>query len=189
MTLFLILAPFGTFAALMLVASSAVSVFAAAAVALAVVIYDVIRGGSFKMLAVGSVVLFAGIGCGILSVDGHWSQVAVRLAVDGGVLAIALVSLAIRLPFTLQYARENVDAETMKLPGFVAANYIITWAWTAAFVLMLVADMLAIYAPSLPLWVGVAIAFAARNCAVYFTKWYPQHRRKQAAQVATTSLQ
>jgi len=32
-------------------------------------------------------------------------------------LAIALASLAIRLPFTLQYAREMVDAETERLPG------------------------------------------------------------------------
>jgi hypothetical protein len=34
-----------------------------------------------------------------------------------------------------------------------------------------------IYVPSLPLWVGIAIAFAARNSAVYFTRWYPQYRR------------
>lgn len=26
-----------------------------------------------------------------------------------------------------------------------------------------------------------AIAFAARNAAVYFTKWSPQHRRAKAA--------
>ena len=33
----------------------------------------------------------------------------------------------------LQYALEEVDAETAKLPGFMKANYIITWAWTGAF--------------------------------------------------------
>ncbi len=102
---------------------------------------------------------------------------AVRLAVDVGLLSIVLLSLAIRLPFTLQYAREMVDAETLKLPGFMKANYILTWAWAGAFVLMLVADMLIIYMPSLPLWIGFAVAFAARNSAVAFTKWYPQYRR------------
>jgi hypothetical protein len=44
---------------------------------------------------------------------------------------------------------------------------------------MLLADIAVIYAPGLPLWAGVGIAFAARNCAVYFTKWYPAHRRAQ----------
>jgi hypothetical protein len=42
---------------------------------------------------------------------------------------------------------------------------------------MLVANITMIYVPALPLWVGVGIAFAARNSAVYFTKWYPAHRQ------------
>ncbi|WP_371423836.1 hypothetical protein [Tardiphaga sp.] len=177
MASFLIIAPFGAFAMLMMVTSVTVSLFAAAALSFGIVVWDVIRGGSLKMLAGGSVLIFSALGCYITLVDGNWTPVAVRLAVDGGVLAIALLSLAIRLPFTLQYARESVDAETVKLPGFKRANYIITWAWTGAFVLMLVADMLIIYMPSLPLWIGFAVAFAARNSAVAFTKWYPQYRR------------
>jgi hypothetical protein len=85
--------------------------------------------------------------------------------------------MAIRRPFTLQYALEAVDAETASLPGFIKANYIITGAWTAAFVLMVLANLLLIYIPGLPLWSGLAIAFAARNTAVYFTKWYPAYRK------------
>jgi hypothetical protein len=177
MMIFLILVPFATFTALMLLTSATVSLFAGATVAAATIAYDLTRGGSLKMLAAGSLVLFSALGCYIAFVDSSWSSPAVRLAVDSGVLAIALTSIAIRFPFTLQYAREVVDAETMQLPGFMRANYIITWAWTAAFLLMLVANILMIYQPSLPLWVGVAIAFAARNSAAYFTKWYPKHRR------------
>lgn len=188
MATFLILAPFGTFAMLMLVSSSAISLFAAAALALAIVIWDVARGGSVKMLAAGTALLFAAIGCYVTLIDGNWSRSALHLVVDLGVLAIALLSLAIRAPFTLQYAREQVDAETMKLPGFLAANYVITWAWTFAFVLMLLADMLVIFVPGLPLWIGFAIAFAARNAALYFTRWYPQYRRAKYAASPTTPL-
>ena len=177
MASFLIIAPFGAFAILMMVSSVAISLFAAAALSLGIVVWDVVSGGSLKMLAAGSVLIFSALGCYITLVDGNWSAVAVRLAVDVGLLSIVLLSLAIRLPFTLQYAREMVDAETSKLPGFMKANYILTWAWAGAFVLMLVADMLIIYMPSLPLWIGFAVAFAARNSAVAFTKWYPQYRR------------
>jgi hypothetical protein len=177
MMIFLILVPFATFTVLMLLTSATVSLFAGAAVAAATIAYDLARGGSLKMLAAGSVILFSALGCYIAFVDSTWSSPAVRLAVDSGVLAIALTSIAIRFPFTLQYAREVVDAETVRLPGFMRANYIITWAWTAAFLLMLVANILMIYQPSLPLWVGLAVAFAARNSAAYFTKWYPKHRR------------
>jgi hypothetical protein len=181
MMIFLILVPFATFTALMLLTSATVSLFAGAAVAAATIAYDLTRGGSLKMLAAGSLILFSALGCYIAFVDSSWSSPAVRLAVDSGVLAIALTSIAIRFPFTLQYAREVVDAETMQLPGFMRANYIISWAWTAAFLLMLVANILMIYQPSLPLWVGLAIAFAARNSAAYFTKWYPKHRRAKYA--------
>jgi hypothetical protein len=188
MRIFLILAPFGAFALLMLVTSASVSLFITAAFCLAIIAYDVIRGGSVKMFAAGAVLVFGALGCYITLVDGNWSGVAVRLAVDGGFLAIALLSIAIRLPFTLQYARESVDHETSLLPGFKRANYIITWAWTGALVLMLIADILMIYMPSLPLWVGVAIAFAARNSAMYFTRWYPKYRRAKYGPPAVAAM-
>lgn len=188
MATFLILAPFGAFALLMLVASSATSLFTAAALALGIVVWDVARGGSVKMLAAGSVLLFAAIGGYVTMIDNSWSRTVLHLVVDLGVLAIALLSLAIRAPFTLQYAREQVDVETTRLPGFLAANYVITWAWTLAFVLMLLADMLVLFVPGLPLWIGFAIAFAARNAALYFTRWYPQYRRAKHAAEQTVQL-
>jgi hypothetical protein len=80
-----------------------------------------------------------------------------------------------------------VDAETAALPGFLRANYIITSAWSAAFLLMLMANVLMIYVPGLPLWSGIAIAFAARNTAVYFTKWYPAYRRTKFAAPSTSA--
>jgi hypothetical protein len=184
MTIFLILAPYGAFTTLMLVTSAAVSLFAAAAVCLMVIAYDILRRRSIKMLGAGSVILFAAIGFYLTLVDSGLSTPAVKLTVDAGVLAISLASLAIRQPFTLQYAREVVDAETAVLPGFLKANYVITWAWTLAFLLMLMANVLMIYVPGLPLWSGLAIAFAARNTAVYFTKWYPKHRREKLARQA-----
>jgi hypothetical protein len=179
MTIFLILAPYGAFATLMLVTSAAVSLFASAAICLMVMAYDAFRGRSIKMLWAGSVILFAALGAYITLVDSGLSGSAVKLTADSGVLAISLASLVIRQPFTLQYAREMVDAETAQLPGFMRANYIITWAWTGAFLLMMIANVLMIYVPGLPLWSGLLIAFAARNSAVYFTKWYPEYRKEK----------
>jgi hypothetical protein len=187
MTIFLILAPYGAFATLMLVTSAAVSLFAAAAICLMVMAYDAFRGRSTKILGAGSVSLFLALGSYLALVDSSLSGSAVKLTVDAGVLAISLASLAIRQPFTLQYAREAVDPETAKLPDFLRANYVITWAWSAAFVLMAVANVLMIYVPGLPLWSGLAIAFAARNTAVYFTKWYPQYRRAKFAAPAASA--
>ena len=181
MTIFLILAPFGSFALLMLVTSAEVALFASAAICLTVIAIDIARGRSVKMLGAGSVVIFSGIGAYVALVDPNLSQSAVKLAVDVGVLAISLGSLMIRKPFVLQYALEEVDAETAKLPDFLKATIIITWAWTGACVLMIIGNILTIYVPGLPLWSGLVIAFAARNSAAYFTTWYPQYRKAKYA--------
>ncbi len=177
MTIFLILAPYGAFAALMLVTSATVSLFAAAAICLAVIAFDILRGRSIKILGAGSVIVFAAIGGYLALIDPTPSNSAVKFAVDTGIFLVALMSIVIRYPFTRQYALEMVDAETAQQPGFIKANYIITWAWTGAALLMMIGNVALIYVPSLPLWSGLLIAFAARNSAVYFTKWYPQYRK------------
>jgi hypothetical protein len=51
MTIFLILAPYGAFAFLMMVTSAAASLFAAAAICFATVVLDIVRGRSVKSSA------------------------------------------------------------------------------------------------------------------------------------------
>jgi hypothetical protein len=177
MTIFLILAPYGAFALLMLVASSALSLFTAAAICLAVIGYDLVGGRSLKILGAGSVVVFTAVGSYVALVDPTLSVSAVKFAVDSGIFLVTLGSIVAGKPFTLQYAREVVDAETLKVPGFLKANYIITSAWTLSMLLMMAGNVALIYVPGLPLWSGLLIAFAARNSAVYFTKWYPEYRK------------
>ncbi|MBR1192619.1 hypothetical protein [Bradyrhizobium sp. AUGA SZCCT0160] len=178
MTIFLILAPYGAFALLMLVTSADVALFGAAAICLAVIAYDMARGRSLKILGVGSVVVFTAIGGYVTEIDPDLSVSGVKFAVDAGMFLVTLGSIvAGKPPFTLQYALEVVDAETTKLPGFIKANYIITWAWTGAMLLMMAGNAALIYVPGLPLWAGLLVACAARNSAVYFTKWYPEYRK------------
>ncbi|HKO71236.1 MAG TPA: hypothetical protein VJV58_09920 [Bradyrhizobium sp.] len=177
MTIFLILAPYGAFAILMVLSSAAVSLFVSAAICLAVIVYDAIGGCSLKLLGAGSAFLFVALGLYIILIDSSLSSTQVKLTVDMGMLAISVGSLIMRRPFTLQYAREAVDAETARRPEFVKANYVISAAWALAFVLMVAANVLLIYIPGLPLWSGIAIAFAARNSALVFTRWYPEYRR------------
>jgi hypothetical protein len=177
MTIFLILAPYGAFAFLMLVTSAAISLFAAASVCLAVIALDAVRGRSLKILGAGSAVVFVGIGGYLVGINPSLSQSAVKFLVDTGMFVVAAGSMLVRRPFTLQYAVEVVPAETAGMPGFLRANYVITSVWTAAMLLMMLGNVAMLYIPGLPIWTGLAIAFAARNSAVYFTKWYPTYRK------------
>ncbi|MBB4368611.1 hypothetical protein GGD63_001390 [Bradyrhizobium sp. cir1] len=177
MAIFLILAPYGAYTFLMLVTSAVISVFAASAICLATVAIDVARGRSVKVLAAGSAIVFAAIGLYLALIDPQLGTLGVKLSVDVGIFVISLGSMLVRHPFTLQYALESVPAETAAMPGFLRANYIITAAWTAAALLMAAANLVLLYIPGLPLWSSLAVAFAARNCAIYFTKWYPEYRQ------------
>ena len=188
MTIFLILAPYGAFASLMLLASATVSLATAAAISLATVTLDVVRGRSVKLLPSASAVVFAGVAVYLNVFDPALVSSKVKLAVDAGIFAISLGSMLIRFPFTLQYALESVPAETAAMPGFLRANYIITSAWTAAALLMMLANAAILYVPGLPIWLSLAVAVAARNSAVMFTKWYPQYRRLKHGTPPTNAL-
>jgi len=179
MSIFVILAPYAAFAFLMLVTSSASSLFAAAAICLATIATDVVRRRSIKSLGVGSAIIFAALGCYQVFAAAPLSNLAVKVAVDTGLFGFGLLSLVIGKPFTLQYAREMADPDIARLPGFVTANTVITSVWVVALLLMVAANLLLLNWPNLPLWSGLVIAFAIRNPAVYFSKWYPDyHRRK-----------
>jgi hypothetical protein len=179
MMIFLILAPFGAFAALMLLTSSAVSLFVSAAISLAVIGIDVWHGRSIKILSAGAVVTFLSVGVYVTLIDPALSTSAVKFAVDAGILLVTLGSIAARYPFSLQYALETSDAKTAGMPAFLRANYIITWAWAAAAALMMMGNAAMIYVPWLPFWSGLLVVFAVRNGAVYFTNWYPQYLREK----------
>ena len=183
MALFLILAPYGAFATLMLLTSTASSLFGAAAVCVAIIAFDLARGRALKVLGAGSAVIFAAIGAYQVLGNSPLSGLEVRIALDSGLLAIGLVSLAVRRPFTLQYAREIARPEALHKPDFLAVNYALTAVWTIAFLLMISANLLLIRWPDLPLWSGLAATFLIRNPAVFFSKWYPdrQLRKYQAS--------
>src|SRR6478752_6134950 len=149
MTIFLILAPYGAFATLMLLTSATVSLFAAAAICLAVIAYDIEGGRSVKILGVGSVITFAAVGGYVALIDPALGTTQVRFGVDVGIFLVSLMSIVVRRPFVRQYALEVVDAETARQPGFLRATYTITWAWTAATLLMMIANIALLYVPGL----------------------------------------
>jgi hypothetical protein len=180
------LAPFVVFFVLMRLVSPLAGLVAAFAVSLLLSFPRWCRGERVKVLEVGSVLLFGLLVLYTLIAAPHWSVATVRLAVDGGLLAIVLASLAIGMPFTLQYARERVPKEYWNSPLFVSTNQRITGAWAAAFAVMSAADASAEYIEAIPLWIDVMAAIAAFVAAVWFTQWYPAVVRRRVESVRTS---
>jgi hypothetical protein len=104
--------------------------------------------------------------------------------VDTGLLAIAVASLALGRPFTLQYARERVPEPVWALPVFYTTNRLITTVWAGAFAVLVAADAAAEYVEAIPIWVDVAASVVAFAAAVWFSRRYPAVVQRRFASAA-----
>jgi hypothetical protein len=183
MLFFRILSPYMAFTAMAYLASLTDSLMVAALVSLALNLADHMRGRVPKAIGLLSTAMFAGMTIYFVFTETEWSGVEIRLALDFGIFAVALISIALRRPFTLQYARETTDEATQREPAFVQVNYVLTSVWATAMAAMMAIDVLAIYLPWLPLWAGLAVTFVLRSGAVQFTKWYPKRLYGETATI------
>jgi hypothetical protein len=179
MNVLLGLSPFIVFFVLMRGVSPTAGLTGALVTSALLVLRMRLRRESLKILEVGSLALFALLIAYTLAARPVWTVATVRLAVDAGLLAIVVISLAIGRPFTLQYAREQVAEQFWNTPQFMAVNRAISSAWGAAFAVMVLADIAAEFVPAIPLWIAVAASVTAFAGAVAFTRWYPARVRRQ----------
>jgi tryptophan-rich sensory protein len=95
---------------------------------------------------------------------------------------VASLSIAIRQPFTLQYAREQAPRELWDNPAFLRVNYVITAVWTLAFVVAAIAGYIgdAVLDDPNNVWTGWIVQIAALILAARFTGWYPGYVRAAA---------
>ena len=124
-------------------------------------------------------VLFGVLTLYTLAARPDWSVAGVRLAVDGGLALIVLVSLVIRRPFTLQYAKEQVPQQFWNNPIFLRTNDLITGAWLGAFLVSACVrrggDLVCRKCRWLP---RSSLSVAAFVAAVWFSVWYPKRVRR-----------
>jgi len=180
MSILLGLSPFIVFFVLMRFVSPVAGLVGALVVSALLGVRMWVRGESIKVLEIGTLVLFGALTGYTLIAAPQWTVATVRLAVDAGLLAIVVVSLAIGRPFTLQYAREQVPEQFWALPVFIVTNRIISTVWALAFAVLVAADAAAEYVPAIPVRVDVAASIAVLAFAFWFTRWYPARVRQRA---------
>ncbi len=130
-----------------------------------------------KSLEVGTFILFGGLAAYVALKNPDWSIITVRLLVDSGLLVVVLFSMLIGRPFTLQYAREETGPELWNNPEFVRTNYVITAVWALAFLVLVLADLVMLTMPEIPIRFGIIVTVLALLAAVKFTAWYPDRQR------------
>ncbi len=172
-------APFIIFAVLSRFVAASISLWAAAATSATLIMRQKMLGSSMKILEIGTFFLFAVLGIYAAVNGGGWDIPIVRTVVDGGLFLIILLSMLVRRPFTLQYAREQAPASVQSSPTFIKTNYILTAVWALAMAIVVITDLTMHFLPDLPLRLEIVVMLAALGGAFWFTKWYPGQLRKQ----------
>jgi hypothetical protein len=182
MGMLLAFAPFIAFALVDRMVGASEGLLAGAVVSAALLIRDwMSTDRSRKILEIGTFLLFGGLALYSFVAHPDWSIIGVRLAVDAGLIAIVLVSIAVGRPFTLQYAKEKVAPELWQSLQFYRTNLVITAAWAAAFAVLLVADIIMLEVPDVPRRYGIILTIVALVAAFKFTDWYPSSIANQKA--------
>lgn len=156
---------------------------------LLVLMLNWLRGSSPKMLEFADVAYFGALAVVVAVASDStygWLELWGGEVANIALLAIVLGSVAIRKPFTLQYAREDTPEEYWHTPEFLRVNYLIAWVWVAAFAIEAASGFYgdAILDNSNNIWTGWIIQTFPLIIAAQFTIWYPA--RLDALRESTT---
>ena len=184
MSILLGLTPFIVFFVLMRLSAPLLALTGATVMSAILMGRMALRRGTIKILEIGSLIMFAVLTLYTLGMRPDWSIAGVRLAVDGGLALIVLFSLAIRRPFTLQYARASVPEQLWAHPLFIRTNTIISAVWAMCFLIAAGCDAAAIFLPTVPVSVLILLTIAAFAAAIRFSVWYPARVRRSLPRAA-----
>jgi hypothetical protein len=151
--------------------SADVALWAAFAAAFMVTIRDFVESPSLRLLDVGNLTIFGGLALVRGFLLPGLSPAAVRFLAELALLVLLAGSIALRRPFSLQYARISPSDEWPRAL-FRRVNYMTSIVWLAAFAAMAFADAAAALLP-LPLTFVIATGALALGLAVLFTLRYP----------------
>jgi hypothetical protein len=183
------IAPWIVFSVLCGITSFEVAVGAALGVAVLGLVVGRLGGGTLKPLELVDVVLFvvlAVIGALVSDRASDWLETWAGEISNLALVAIAVGSMLVRRPFTLDYAKEQVPERVWSTPAFLRTNYVVTGAWAAAFTVSAISGFIgdAVLDDSDNIWTGWIIQIAALLVAIQFTVWYPRVARARARQEA-----
>jgi hypothetical protein len=138
------------------------------------------RGVPVHLLEVFTVVYFGVMAVlGLVASEGtiDWLALWAGELSNIALAAFAIITLVIRRPFTLAYAKDTTPREHWDSPVFLKINYVISAAWAGAFLVSAVVGAYgdAVLRDNDNFWTAWILPLAAIMFAVAFTEFYPDY--------------
>lgn len=97
-----------------------------------------------------------------------------------GALAVSVwAGIALKRPFTLEYAREHTDPSLWEQPSFLRTNYLLTTIWAVVFSINAFLAWQRSIQPAMPSWAYETISYSLLVSAMFVSIWYPQYLKKR----------
>jgi len=95
---------------------------------------------------------------------------------------MAFATLAMKNPFTYQYAKEDWDKSYWNDPAFIRINEIITGVWGGIFILNTLLGAVAVAFPNLSLWFAVILPNVGVVAGIVFSSHFPDYASRKSVQ-------
>ena len=168
--------------------SQDLALWAGLSAAFVVSIRDFAQEPVLRLLDMGSLVLFGATALYAGFIHPAITPQLTRFVVDTGFFALALVSILLRNPLTLQYAREQVANDVWKSRLFLLTNYGLTALWMLCFAVMAAADGFSDMHKDVPVSFDAAWSLIVVLAALTLTARYPIWLRGHAARFTAKSI-
>ncbi len=162
---------------------------AAFGAALIILLAGVAIGFRAKLLDLAAIAFFGVLlGLGLLvGNDAHaWLERWCGEISNVMIVLVALGSVVVCRPFTLQYAREMTEREYWNSPLFLHINYVLTWVWISSFFVTAAVGWYGdgpLHEPD-NIWTNWIVSIAVLIFAIRFTEWYPARAKSAALRAA-----
>jgi hypothetical protein len=107
-----------------------------------------------------------------------WTARHMGVLANGALALASWLTIAVRKPFSLDYAREHTDPSLWNTRAFIRTNVVITSAWALVFTVNTVLAWGKMVQFILPEWGYEVISYSLLIVTAAMTIWYPNHRRR-----------
>lgn len=131
------------------------------------------------VLSWGSVVFFVFMFVNVCVFHNQFIAHYSWIMTNSALVLIAVGSIILGKPFTMQYAREMVSEDKWRHPLFIKINYIMTAFWGVIFLLGIIIHVVRIYYPELGRYTYEFFTYSSIIFGVWFSKNFPRWYRKR----------
>lgn len=130
------------------------------------------------VLSWGTLLYFLFMFVFVVLLKSAWVAERIWIFSNGTLATIAWISLIIRKPFTLQYAKNQVAKEKWSHPVFIKLNTILSLAWACIFLACTGLHLVQLWNPNIPGWIFELMSDLATIFGIWLTIWFPRWYQK-----------